>query len=70
MPGSMVTFGIKPTHAETGYGYLELAEDPGDVTARPLALNRFVEKPDAAHAAEMLAAGHLSVECRASSCSR
>jgi mannose-1-phosphate guanylyltransferase/mannose-1-phosphate guanylyltransferase/mannose-6-phosphate isomerase len=56
--GQLVTFGIKPTHAETGYGYLELAEDPGDFAARPLALSRFVEKPDAARAAEMLAAGN------------
>ncbi|MDU9006512.1 mannose-1-phosphate guanylyltransferase/mannose-6-phosphate isomerase [Sedimentitalea todarodis] len=55
--GQLVTFGIKPTHAETGYGYLELAEDPGDFAARPLALSRFVEKPDAARAEEMLAAG-------------
>jgi mannose-1-phosphate guanylyltransferase/mannose-1-phosphate guanylyltransferase/mannose-6-phosphate isomerase len=31
--GDLVTFGIKPTHAETGYGYLELAEDPGDFDA-------------------------------------
>ncbi|MBK0329296.1 mannose-1-phosphate guanylyltransferase/mannose-6-phosphate isomerase [Rhodobacteraceae bacterium F11138] len=56
--GQLVTFGIKPTHAETGYGYLELAEDPGDFTARPLALSRFVEKPDAVRAAEMLTAGN------------
>lgn len=55
--GRLVTFGIRPDRAETGYGYLELAEDPGDFTARPLALKRFVEKPDAAGAAEMLAAG-------------
>jgi mannose-1-phosphate guanylyltransferase/mannose-1-phosphate guanylyltransferase/mannose-6-phosphate isomerase len=55
--GQLVTFGIKPTHAETGYGYLELAEDPGDFAARPLALSRFVEKPDATRAAEMVAAG-------------
>ena len=55
--GRLVTFGIKPTHAETGYGYLELAADPGDFAARPLALKRFVEKPDAARAAEMVAAG-------------
>ena len=54
--GDLVTFGIKPTHAETGYGYLELAEDPGDFTAKPLKLRRFVEKPDADKAAEMLAA--------------
>ncbi|MBL4757649.1 MAG: mannose-1-phosphate guanylyltransferase/mannose-6-phosphate isomerase [Rhizobiales bacterium] len=55
--GQLVTFGIKPTHGETGYGYLELAEDPGDFSARPLALKRFVEKPDAARADEMVAAG-------------
>ena len=55
--GELVTFGIKPTHAETGYGYLELAEDPGDFAAKPLKLNRFVEKPDAASAQEMLDAG-------------
>ena len=55
--GQLVTFGIKPTHAETGYGYLELAEDPGDFAARPLKLNRFVEKPDAARAEEMVAEG-------------
>jgi len=55
--GQLVTFGIKPTHGETGYGYLELAEDPGDFAARPLALKRFVEKPDAARADQMVAAG-------------
>ena len=55
--GQLVTFGIRPDRAETGYGYLELAEDPGDFTARPLALKRFVEKPDAARAEEMVAAG-------------
>lgn len=55
--GRLVTFGIKPTHAETGYGYLELTEDPDGFSARALPLNRFVEKPDAAHAQEMLEAG-------------
>ncbi|MFC4671073.1 mannose-1-phosphate guanylyltransferase/mannose-6-phosphate isomerase [Seohaeicola nanhaiensis] len=55
--GQLVTFGIKPTHAETGYGYLELAGDPEGFAAHPLALKRFVEKPDAARAAEMVAAG-------------
>ena len=55
--GRLVTFGIKPTHAETGYGYLELAEDPGDFAAKPLNLSRFVEKPDAARAEEMVQAG-------------
>ena len=56
--GQLVTFGIRPDHAETGYGYLELAGDPGDFSARPLALKRFVEKPDATRAREMLAAGN------------
>ncbi|WP_295530216.1 mannose-1-phosphate guanylyltransferase/mannose-6-phosphate isomerase [uncultured Thioclava sp.] len=55
--GQLVTFGIKPTHAETGYGYLELAEDPRDFAAQPLALRRFVEKPNAERAQEMVAAG-------------
>lgn len=57
--GKLVTFGIKPGHAETGYGYLELAEDPGDFSSRPLALSGFVEKPDAARAEQMLAAGNF-----------
>ncbi len=55
--GQLVTFGIKPDHPEIGYGYLELAEDPGDFSARPLKLKRFVEKPDAARAEAMVAAG-------------
>ncbi len=55
--GELVTFGIKPTHPETGYGYLELAEDPGSFAAKPLRLSRFVEKPDADRAQEMVNAG-------------
>jgi len=54
--GRLVTFGITPDRAETGYGYLELATVPDGTTgAQPL--TRFVEKPDAARAAEMLADG-------------
>ena len=55
--GRIVTFGIRPSHAESGYGWLELAEAPADFTPRPLALQRFVEKPDAARAEAMLATG-------------
>lgn len=55
--GQIVTFGIKPTHPETGYGYLEMTEPLADFTPRALALNRFVEKPDAAQAVQMLATG-------------
>lgn len=53
--GRLVTFGIAPDRPETGYGWLELE---GPAGAGPVApLRRFVEKPDAARAAEMLAQG-------------
>ncbi|MBR9650075.1 mannose-1-phosphate guanylyltransferase/mannose-6-phosphate isomerase [Thalassovita aquimarina] len=55
--GRLVTFGIKPGHAETGYGYLELDGDPGDFSPRAIGLKRFVEKPDATRAEEMVQAG-------------
>jgi mannose-1-phosphate guanylyltransferase/mannose-6-phosphate isomerase len=55
--GEIVTFGICPTRAETGYGWLELTERPSDLAPRPLGLAGFVEKPNAARAAEMLAEG-------------
>jgi mannose-1-phosphate guanylyltransferase/mannose-1-phosphate guanylyltransferase/mannose-6-phosphate isomerase len=51
--GRMVTFGITPTRAETGYGYLRLAARPDDSGA-PVALDQFVEKPDAIRAQQML----------------
>ena len=55
--GDLVTFGITPPRPETGYGYLELAAQ-GDAGAdTPQNLARFVEKPDAATAREMLAQG-------------
>ncbi|WP_417691692.1 mannose-1-phosphate guanylyltransferase/mannose-6-phosphate isomerase [Roseibium sp.] len=54
--GKLVTFGIKPTHAETAYGYLELSAQPG-TEGTPIDLKRFVEKPDAARADEMVTAG-------------
>ncbi|RWR29848.1 mannose-1-phosphate guanylyltransferase/mannose-6-phosphate isomerase [Sinirhodobacter populi] len=54
--GDLVTFGIQPDRPETGYGYLELTTQP-DGSGAPVKLARFVEKPDAARAAEMLAAG-------------
>jgi mannose-1-phosphate guanylyltransferase / mannose-6-phosphate isomerase len=53
----MVTFGIKPTHPETGYGYLELAKDPIDDSGTS-DLENFIEKPDLHDAQQMLEAGH------------
>ena len=55
-PSAFVTFGIKPTHAETGYGYIERGELLG--TPEGIALNRvaqFREKPDKATAEQFLA---------------
>ena len=52
--GQLVTFGITPVHAETAYGYLELAGTSyGDATA----LKSFIEKPNLEHAREMVDAG-------------
>ena len=51
--GRLVTFGVVPTHAETGYGYIRQAGRDGP--ARPVA--EFVEKPDAARATAFLESG-------------
>lgn len=59
LAGDLVTFGITPDRAETGYGYLELAAGGDPAAATPQALARFVEKPDAARAAEMVASGRF-----------
>lgn len=55
--GRLVTFGITPNRPETGYGYLELATQPDD-SGTPIALKRFVEKPDTTTAEQMLADGN------------
>lgn len=48
--GQIVTFGIRPSRAETAYGWLEagVASFPGVNV-----LDRFIEKPDAVRAAEL-----------------
>lgn len=53
--GKLVTFGVLPTHAETGYGYIGIGEALGGDGARLIA--RFVEKPDQTTAASYLADG-------------
>ena len=57
--GLVVTFGMRPTAPETGYGYIEQGEPlPG--LPGVCALARFIEKPDAAAAATLAASGrHL-----------
>jgi len=59
--GDLVTFGIVPERAETGYGWLALDTAPDmEAPPAPLKLAGFVEKPDVATAEAMQAGGrHL-----------
>ncbi len=54
--GDYVTIGIRPTRAETGYGYIEVGSelDPGVFRAR-----RFVEKPNHQRAEQFVASGNF-----------
>ncbi|MEO7413461.1 MAG: sugar phosphate nucleotidyltransferase [Opitutaceae bacterium] len=59
---ALLTVGIPPDHAATGFGYLEMAEElargaEGSVFRR---VKRFVEKPDAAMAAQYVASGNFT----------
>lgn len=55
--GRIVTFGIRPSRAETGYGWLEAGDE---VAPGVKALVRFVEKPNQAKADALFAGGkHL-----------
>lgn len=54
--GFLVTFGIQPDHAETGFGYIE----QGEALTHGNRVKRFVEKPDQATAQAYLDGGkHL-----------
>lgn len=52
----MVTFGVRPTRAETGYGYIQFGDDLNGA----MEVVAFTEKPDAPAAAEYVSGGaHL-----------
>lgn len=51
--GKMVTFGIVPTHAETGYGYIKR----GDIELDGFKVDQFVEKPNKEIAQQYLESG-------------
>ena len=54
--GRLVAFGVVPTYAETGYGYIMAGDSAGTLhDARPV--ERFREKPDAETAAAWIEAG-------------
>jgi len=52
--GALITFGVKPSGPNTGYGYIE-AEGAGDA----LKVRRFVEKPDQAKAESYVVSGNF-----------
>ena len=54
--GHIVTLGIKPNHAATGYGYIKPGAALGD---RVFKLDRFVEKPDKPTAEHYIEQGYL-----------
>lgn len=56
----LVTYGVRPTHPATGYGYIESGEVLETLGgSEVLRVLRFVEKPDAARAVQFLAAGRF-----------
>ncbi len=55
--GKLVTFGIKPDAAETGFGYIQAGSALSDGV---FDISQFVEKPDAATAQQYLDAGDYS----------
>jgi mannose-1-phosphate guanylyltransferase len=52
---NMVVLGIRPTRAETGYGYIETGDTCGENTLR---VRRFTEKPNQQRAEAFVAAGN------------
>ncbi len=52
--GYLVTFGVVPTHPETGYGYIACGEALGD----GYKLSAFIEKPDSQRAAKLIEQGN------------
>lgn len=52
----LVTLGIQPTHAATGYGYIER----GEARANGFEVARFVEKPDKMRAQQYIETGRYS----------
>jgi len=56
---TLVTFGVRPTHPATGYGYIECGAPCDQQLPRAWSVLRFREKPDAATATQFLASGNF-----------
>lgn len=55
--GNLVTLGIKPTRPDTGYGYIQWAEDKHATNEKVKKVKTFTEKPDLELAKDFLASG-------------
>jgi mannose-1-phosphate guanylyltransferase len=58
--GQLVTLGIKPTRPDTGYGYIQWADDAAAINDRVKRVKTFTEKPDLELAKDFLASGDFS----------
>lgn len=56
-PGRLLVLGIPPERPETGYGYIEVIEDPR-ARGGLLRVRRFIEKPNPSTAAKLVQAGN------------
>ncbi|MEM7201258.1 MAG: mannose-1-phosphate guanylyltransferase [Planctomycetota bacterium] len=56
---ALVTLGIRPTHAATGFGYIERGEAIDTATPNAFLAQRFREKPDRPTAEEFLRSGRF-----------
>lgn len=56
--GAICLFGIAPDRPETGYGYIEIGDEPVPEPGSPVRrVARFIEKPDPAAAERLIASG-------------
>ena len=53
----LVTFGVRPSKAETGYGYIEIGESLENSSA--FSIRRFIEKPDKENATRFFEGGNF-----------
>ena len=59
MKGYLVTFGIKPSRPETGYGYIERGDRIEGVDSKAFIVKQFKEKPDKTTAEKFLELGRF-----------
>ena len=55
--GKLVTFGVPPSVADTGFGYIKVAGGSGGSTSEGEKIDQFVEKPDLTTAEQYLSSG-------------